>query len=303
MSLSSKIFILGVDVTNEIAYWVKRGNFFEVKFKKYGKIYRYSSDKVYFENALDTLNPIQNYLVACSQFCPIGNDADENLLRRKFVETISKVNKDSVFKFFVNPNSFVPQKVNQQSLLFPFGCNNSQYTAVQNALSNRISIIQGPPGTGKTQTILNILANVILNGKCALVVSQNNNAIFNIKEKLAAKKYGLDFLVATMGRLENVKSFMESQPSYPINMREWRFPKLNKSNISLRCSKLVDYFRNKEKIARLNLELSQLDTEYKYFSNSVNSCNSDLLKKISQRPMQEILDLINKIERNGKKKE
>lgn len=303
MNQSSKIFILGVDVTDKIAYWVKKGEFFEVKFKNYSKIYRYSSDKVHFENALDALNPIQDYLVACSQFCPIGNDADENLLRRKFVETISKVNKDSVFKFFVNPNSFVPQKVNQQSLLFPFGCNNSQYTAVRNALSNRISIIQGPPGTGKTQTILNILANIILNDKCALVVSQNNNAIFNIKEKLAAKKYGLDFLVATMGKLENVKTFMESQPSYPINMREWNFPNLNKGKISLRCSKLVDYFHNKEKIARLNLELSQLDTEYKYFANSDNSCNSDLLKKISKRPMQEILDLINKIERNGKKKE
>jgi Cdc6-like AAA superfamily ATPase len=33
--------------------------------------------------------------------------------------------------------------------------------AVDNAFKSQISIIQGPPGTGKTQTILNIIANII----------------------------------------------------------------------------------------------------------------------------------------------
>ena len=44
-------------------------------------------------------------------------------------------------------------------------------------------IFYGPPGTGKTQTILNIIANIILQGKTVQIVSNNNagtsvNSIF-----------------------------------------------------------------------------------------------------------------------------
>lgn len=39
-------------------------------------------------------------------------------------------------------------------LIVPFDFNQSQITAVETALKNKISVIEGPPGTGKTQTIL-----------------------------------------------------------------------------------------------------------------------------------------------------
>ena len=51
-------------------------------------------------------------------------------------------------------------------------------------------MIQGPPGTGKTQTILNIIANILVQGKTVMVVSNNNSATANVLEKL--QKYGLD---------------------------------------------------------------------------------------------------------------
>lgn len=47
-------------------------------------------------------------------------------------------------------------------LIYPFGCNESQKLAVETSLKNSISIVEGPPGTGKTQTILNIIANLIV---------------------------------------------------------------------------------------------------------------------------------------------
>lgn len=59
---------------------------------------------------------------------------------------------------------------------FHLECNNSQYRAVKNALENQISVIQGPPGTGKTQTILNIIANILMQGKTVQIVSNNNSA-------------------------------------------------------------------------------------------------------------------------------
>ena len=83
--------------------------------------------------------------------------------------------------------------------IFPFGCNNSQYEAVRNALEHPISVIQGPPGTGKTQTILNIIANLLLSGKTVQIVSNNNSATENVYEKLSSPRYGLEFIAAALG--------------------------------------------------------------------------------------------------------
>src|SRR3546814_4457245 len=52
-----------------------------------------------------------------------------------------------------------------KGLIYPFGVNESQLAAVERAFSAQISAIEGPPGTGKTQTILNILANILLRGQ------------------------------------------------------------------------------------------------------------------------------------------
>ena len=61
-------------------------------------------------------------------------------------------------------------------------------------MENQLSIIEGPPGTGKTQTILNIIANILMNGKTVQVVSNNNSAIQNVYEKLSSSKYNLEFI-------------------------------------------------------------------------------------------------------------
>src|SRR5690606_36646196 len=47
----------------------------------------------------------------------------------------------------------------KETLIYPFGCNESQKLAIETTFSNSINIVEGPPGTGKTQTILNIIAN------------------------------------------------------------------------------------------------------------------------------------------------
>ena len=67
-------------------------------------------------------------------------------------------------------------------MIYPFGLNQSQKLAVERALSSKISIIQGPPGTGKTQTILNMIANVVKKRKTVAVVSNNNSATHNVAE-------------------------------------------------------------------------------------------------------------------------
>ena len=81
--------------------------------------------------------------------------------------------------------------------------------AVENAIGNQLSVIQGPPGTGKTQTILNIIANLLVAGKTVQIVSNNNSAVENVQEKLDSDKYNLGFIVAKLGKGENKKQFIE----------------------------------------------------------------------------------------------
>lgn len=101
---------------------------------------------------------------------------------------------------------------------YPFGCNASQKSAVENALKHQVSIIQGPPGTGKTQTILNIISNLLIAGKTVLVVSNNNSAVENVAEKLASE--GLGFIVAKLGSKKNKEEFIANQSNYP-DMTDW----------------------------------------------------------------------------------
>ena len=106
-----------------------------------------------------------------------------------------------------------------QTVYYPFGCNASQQAAVEAALCHQVSIVQGPPGTGKTQTILNIIANLLLADKTVLVVSNNNSAVVNVAEKL--HREGLGFLVAQLGNAENKVAFVRSQSAHYPEMSDW----------------------------------------------------------------------------------
>ena len=93
--------------------------------------------------------------------------------------------------------------------IFPFRSNLSQQQAVDNALTRSISVIEGPPGTGKTETILNLIANIVARGGTVGVVSFNNAAVDNVGEKLDEAGFG--HMVARLGRRELRDAFFAHQ--------------------------------------------------------------------------------------------
>lgn len=96
----------------------------------------------------------------------------------------------------------------KQRLILPFDYNQSQAKAITSALQWNISVIEGPPGTGKTQTIMNLIANILYSGKNCAVISNNNTAVENVYEKLEEEK--LEFLAARLGSRTNVIQFFET---------------------------------------------------------------------------------------------
>ncbi len=138
---------------------------------------------------------------------------------------------------YLKPVSFEVEKTPEcDTPIFPFYSNASQFNAVEKALSNRISIIQGPPGTGKTETILNLIMNLILKGKSVMVVAGSNSATDNILEKLNEEQMG--FLVARLGRKGNKEVFIETQEVDNLCPKAWAYPEFYESELLLRVRQL-----------------------------------------------------------------
>ena len=211
---------------------------------------------------------IFNYFKEISRNISLVTEDGKNILG-DFYDKIDFVREDSVLNFFLkreiedNLDDFIPGPY-----IFPFGTNLSQGKAVENTCRNKISIIQGPPGTGKTQTILNILANIVRNNKSAAVVSSNNSAIDNIYEKL--EKYNLDFIAARLGSSKNKQQFVDDQRDYDLEMlASWKLSaeevKFREEELKSLDEQISELLMLKNKLAEREQELRNFRTERKNF--------------------------------------
>lgn len=163
--------------------------------------------------------------------------------------------------------SGIPTKkdfLKEKPLIFPFGCNLSQVEAVEKAFSSNLSIIQGPPGTGKTQTILNIIANLLIRDMSVAVVSNNNSATKNVQEKLSSNKYQLGWLVAELGSAGQHERFFKSIPKIALN-NEWEQFEPDFDHIRNLNENVRSIFQKRIEIQNLKSELAQLEAEIQVF--------------------------------------
>lgn len=194
------------------------------------KIYYYGNCyKVYFKNDTTIItkdikivnnkknNMMQYYKELSSYAASLKNDNNsvEEILNKLYVKyadvLISRT--DNVLDHYLNGYAEKKEDLNP-FLIFPFSTNLSQITATKNAFCSDISVIQGPPGTGKTQTILNIVANAVIRNEKVAIISNNNEAIKNVYDKLAVNN--LNYFVANLGNTTNVTNFfnMELDTNY-----------------------------------------------------------------------------------------
>lgn len=215
----------------------------------------------------DRAKQVFDYLREVAGYIGTSDWPDDNsVFLLKQYEKIDFLGGDTAAAVYLNPEEYdAGTKLDSSAPVFPFGCNESQYQAVVNALSNRISVIEGPPGTGKTQTILNIIANLILQGKTVQVVSNNNSAIDNVMEKLASSKYKLDFMVAQLGRDERKSAFIAAQTGAYPDMSDWKSAENASSEFSdsirEKSVALQEIFREKNRLAKLREERNRVQLE------------------------------------------
>ena len=85
----------------------------------------------------------------------------------------------------------------------PLALSDSQERVIKNIENNKFIAVQGPPGTGKSQTIVNLVAHLIANGKTVLVASRMDKAVDVVADRL--NELGAPFLALRAGRLNYQK--------------------------------------------------------------------------------------------------
>ncbi len=80
----------------------------------------------------------------------------------------------------------------------PLSLSDSQERVIKNIENNKFIAVQGPPGTGKSQTIVNLVAHYIANGKTVLVASRMDKAVDVVADRL--NELGAPYLALRAGR-------------------------------------------------------------------------------------------------------
>ena len=81
----------------------------------------------------------------------------------------------------------------------PLSLSDAQLNVIKNVENAKLVSVFGPPGTGKSQTIVNLVAHLIANGKTVLVASRMDKAVDVVAERL--NDLGAPFLALRAGRL------------------------------------------------------------------------------------------------------
>ena len=232
-----------------------------------------------------------DYYKEISKIISVKTEEGKSLLTDDY-EGINFISSDTALYKYLNPKTYECKKeTNLNNIIYPFGANKSQFEAVRNAMNSKISIIEGPPGTGKTQTILNIIANIVKNGQTVAVVSNNNAATDNVYEKL--QKYQLDYLCARLGKRENKEEFIENQteryPKFESKLENEYSIQNEILELNQSITKIFDIQNN---IAKLKEELNEIKLQHQYFNkHHDNNMNVPKIRSIKRVTSKTIMNL------------
>lgn len=123
-----------------------------------------------------------------------------------FRETaLSVVNEEylrGIGKFFDKSNKD-KKELKDFAAVTPLSLSDSQEEVIKKIEQNSLLAVYGPPGTGKSQTIVNLVAHLIANGKTVLVASRMDKAVDVVAQRL--NELGAPFLALRAGRLNYQK--------------------------------------------------------------------------------------------------
>lgn len=132
-----------------------------------------------------------------------------------------------------------------------YDADSSQHSSVIDAVNGHNLVIEGPPGTGKSQTITNLIASSIANGKSVLFVAEKMAALNVVKNRLDNADLG-DFCLELHSHKTNKQKILHDLDSRLKNQNSFTSPHDIDADIS----------RYEDLKERLNFYVKEINTQW-----------------------------------------
>ena len=146
----------------------------------------------------------------------------------------------------------------------PLSLSDSQFQVIKNIDNSKFVAVQGPPGTGKSQTIVNLVAHLVANGKTVLVASRMDKAVDVVADRL--NDLGAKHMALRAGRLNYQRQLSNDLNNLISNNEDLDDDVENILLVDTKDMKdhldlLKDYENKSEKIIKLEQDWHDLDLE------------------------------------------
>lgn len=213
-------------------------------------------------------------------------------------------------------------KIDMKKNLFVLDADSTQKEAIIAAKNGISFVLQGPPGTGKSQTIANIIAQQLAEGKKVLFVSEKSAALEVVKKRLNetgighyllelhnANIKGKKWVLEQFDRALSDNKIYEIEKNIIENLEENRKilreygNELIESEIELNAYEVLGILSKHSNIKFADMEIT-LKTDYDYYKKNINifeeldfyekqinEYNTNILRYINNKSYNEFTDV------------
>ncbi|WP_407424274.1 DUF3320 domain-containing protein [Methanobrevibacter sp.] len=114
----------------------------------------------------------------------------------------------------------IDSQLEYQNMYQVLDADSSQIAAIQDVKAGRNLVVEGPPGTGKSQTIVNLIAELLAEGKSVLFVSEKMAALDVVKDRLTAVGLGKFVLELHSHKTRRKKFLKDLQKATNVRAQE-----------------------------------------------------------------------------------
>ncbi|WP_299524305.1 DUF3320 domain-containing protein [uncultured Methanobrevibacter sp.] len=202
-------------------------NFPDFKFKKYGEAIDH-----YLREVRDSVRGMGNWKVNTNvalgffsftkfvMYNDLNPEAWENnvdLTKNELIQAIfdPSINDKEAFK-----EEDIDSQLEYSKMYQVLDADSSQIAAIQDVKAGRNLVVEGPPGTGKSQTIVNLIAELLAEGKSVLFVSEKMAALDVVKDRLTSVGLGKFILEIHSHKTRRKKFLKDLEKATTIRSQE-----------------------------------------------------------------------------------
>jgi superfamily I DNA and/or RNA helicase len=111
-----------------------------------------------------------------------NNLENTNLTKNNLINAIFNPKPDKNQEYF--NSDYIDKKLSYNDMYHVLDADSSQIAVIEDVKAGVNLVVEGPPGTGKSQTIVNLIAELMVSGKTVLFVSEKMAALEVVKNRL-----------------------------------------------------------------------------------------------------------------------